>query len=33
MTSTYKNEKKTTALMQRNFGIGFIGFRSSLLAR
>lgn len=30
---TYKKEKKTTALMQRNLGMGFMGLRSSLLAR
>lgn len=29
---TYKNEKNTTALMQRNFPIGRIGFNSALLA-
>lgn len=26
---TYKNEKKTTALMHKNFGNGFIDFNSS----
>ncbi len=26
--STHKNEKKMTALMHRNFGIGFIGLSS-----
>lgn len=25
----YENEKKTTALMHRNFGRGFIGFNSA----
>ena len=30
---THKNEKKTTALMQRNFGTGLIGDSSSLQAR
>lgn len=30
--NTYKNEKNTTALMHKNFGNGFIGLNSALLA-
>lgn len=30
---TYKNEKKTTALMHKNFPIGCIGFSASEFAR
>lgn len=32
-SGTYKNEKKITALMHKNFGIGRIGLNSVLLAR